>query len=82
LFLFGLGITTILDDLKWDSQNSKSIHALVICIILSRHLSFVIIDLRCLQEMWSGPGVDEDEHLAIVSLNSCFEKGGHGIWSA
>ena len=32
--------------------------------------------------MWSGPGVDEDEHLAIASLNSCFEKGGHGIWSA
>jgi len=32
--------------------------------------------------MWSGPGVDENEHLAIASLNSCFEKGGHGIWSA
>jgi len=82
LFLFGLGITTILDNLKWDSQNSKSIHALAICIILSRHLSFVIIDLRYLQEMWSGPGVDKDELLAIASLNSCFEKGDHGIWSA
>jgi len=42
----------------------------------------VIIDLRCLQEMWSGPGVDEDEHLAIASLNSCSEKRGYGIWLA
>jgi len=42
----------------------------------------VINDLRCLQEMWSGPGVNEDEHLAIASLNSCFENGGHRIWSA
>jgi len=25
--------------------------------------------------MWSGPGVDKDEHLAIASLNSCFENG-------
>jgi len=55
---------------------------LAICIILSRHLPFVIIDLRCLQAMWSGPGVDEDEHLAIASLNSCFKKGSHGIWLA
>ena len=82
MFLFGLGMTTILDDLKWDSQNSKSIHTLAICIIFSRHLLFVISDLRCLQEMWSGPGVNEDEHLAIASLNSCFKKKGHRIWSA
>ena len=80
--LFGLGITTVLDDLKWNGQNSKSIHALAICIILSMHLSFVIIDLRCLQEMWSRLGVDEDKHLAIASLNSCFEKRGYGIWLA
>jgi len=42
----------------------------------------VISDLRCLQEIWSGPGVDKDEHLAIASLNSCFKKGGHRIWLA
>jgi len=82
LFLFGLGMTTILDNLKWDGQSSKSIHVLAICIIFSRHLLFVISNLRCLQEMWSGPGVNENEHLAIASLNFCFEKGSHRIWSA
>jgi len=75
-------MTTILDSLKWDSQNSKSIHMLAICVIFSRHLSFVISDLRCLQEMWSGPEVNKDEHLAMASLNSCFEKEGHRIWLA
>jgi len=29
--------------------------------------------------MWSGPGDDKDEHLAIASLNSCLEKIGHLI---
>jgi len=47
--------------------------------IFSKYLSFVINDLRCLQEIWSELGVDEDKHLAIASLNSCFEKGGHRI---
>jgi len=32
--------------------------------------------------MWSSPGDDEDEHLAIASLNSCLEKVGHLIVSA
>jgi len=82
LFFFGLGITTVLDNLKWDSQNSKLIQALAICTIFSKHLSFVISALRCLQEIWSGLGVDEDKHLAIASLNSCFEKRCHRIWSA
>ena len=72
----------MLDDLKWDGQNSNSIHALAICTNFCKHLLFVISDLRCLQAMWSGPGVDEDEHLAIASLNSCFENGGQWIWSA
>jgi len=63
-------------------MTSNSIHALAICTIFCKHLSFVISDLRCLQEMWSGPGVDEDEHLAIVSLNSYFKNGDHRIWSA
>ena len=47
-------------------QNSKSIHALAICTIFSKHLSFVISDLRCLQEIWSGPGVDDDEHFSLL----------------
>ena len=32
--------------------------------------------------MWSGPGDDKDEHLAIASLSSCLEKVGHSIVSA
>jgi len=55
---------------------------LAIYTIFSKHLSFEISALRCLQEIWSGLGVDKDEHLAIASLNSCFEKGGHRIWLA
>ena len=49
--------------------------------IFSRHLLSVTIGLRCLHEMWSGPGMDNDEHLAMASLNSCLEKGGQSMLS-
>jgi len=75
--LFGLGIITVLAALKWDGQNSKLIQALAMFTIFSRHRSLENRVLRCLQEMWSGPGADDDEHLAIASLNSCLEKAGH-----
>ena len=57
------------------------IHAFAMSTILSRHSLLAMTSLRCLHEMWSGLGVDEDEHLAMVSLNSCLEKGGHSTLS-
>jgi len=78
-FLFGLGIITVLVALKWDGQNSKLIQALATFTIFSKHRSLENRILRCLQEMWSGPGADDDEHLAIASLNSCLEKAGHSM---
>ena len=80
--LFGLGMTMELVDLKWEGQYSNVIQALAICTNFSRHVLCEITALRCLHDMWSGPGVEDDEHLAIASLNSWLEKGGHSTLSA
>jgi len=77
--LFGLGMTTVLADLKREGQYSKLIQALAICTSLSRHVLYKIRDLRCLHKTWSGPGVENNEYLAIVSLNSWLENRGHFI---
>jgi len=77
--LLGLGITTVLVDLKWDSQYSNIKQASAMFLIFSKQRLFDNRDLRYLQEMWSGPGDDKEEHLAIASLNSCLEKVGHSI---
>ena len=44
-------------------------HALAICKIFFMQLSLEIINLRCLQEMWSRLGAEWDKHLAIASLS-------------
>jgi len=80
--LFNLGMTIELADLKWEGQYSNVMQALVICTNFSRHMLCEIKALRCLHDTWSGPGVENDEHLAIVSLNSWLEKGDHSISSA
>jgi len=80
--LFGLGITTELANLKWEGQYSNVMQALAICINFSRHVLCEITALRCLHDTWSGPGVEDDEHLAIASLNSWLEKGGYLTLSA
>ena len=43
--LLGLGITTIVEILKWDGQWPSSIQALVMSMNLQMQLSFLIIDL-------------------------------------
>ena len=53
------------------------IYVLVMQTILLRHSLSLIIGLRCFQETWSSPGVEKKEHLAMASLNSCFEREGH-----
>jgi len=77
--LFGLGMTTVLIDLKWKGQYSNIIQVLAMCTNLSRHVLYEIKALRCLHDTWSGPRVDDDEHLAIVSINSWLENKGHSM---
>ena len=72
----------VLADLKWEDQYSNLKQASAMFISFSKHRSLENRGLRCLQEMWSSPGNDEDEHLAITSLSSCLEKVGYSIVSA
>ena len=58
--LFGLGMTTVWVDLKWDGQYSNVMQALAICTNLSRHVLYEIKALKCLYDIWSGPGVEDD----------------------
>jgi len=67
---------TVLAALKWKSQYSKLIQVSATFTIFFKHRSLENRVLRYFQEMWSGPRADDDEHLAIASLNSCLEKAG------
>jgi len=80
--LLGLGMITVLADLKWEGQYSNLKQASAMFISFSKHRSLESRGLRCLLEMWSGLEDDKDEHLAIVSLSSCLEKVSHLIVSA
>ena len=77
-FLFGLGITTIIDLLKCNSQYPSSIQVLAIWIMISRHSSSLRIILRWLYDNLSGPGAEALLQLAIAILNSSFENKGQG----
>jgi len=57
---------TVLADLKWENQYSNVMQALAMCTSLSRHVLYEIKALRCLHNIWSGLGVEDDEHLAII----------------
>ena len=66
----------IVDDiLKWFGQYPRSIQALAILMTLEIHSSSFIIDLRCLHDSLSSPGVNELLQLPKVNPNSSFEKG-------
>jgi len=45
--------------------------------MLDKHLLSFKIIFRCLQEIWSGSGVDELLHFLIAFLNFFFEKEGY-----
>ena len=45
-FLLGLGMMIVVDFLKYEGQNPRSIQALAILIIMLRHSSFLRITLR------------------------------------
>jgi len=72
-------MTMVLADLKWKGQYSNIIQALVICTNLSRYVLYEIKALRCLYNTWSSPGVDDNEHLAIASINFWLESGGYSM---
>jgi len=52
-------------------------HVLVMLTILDKHLLSSIIDLRYLQEIQFGPGMDVLLYFTIAFLNFFFEKIGH-----
>jgi len=75
--LFSLGITIIVDNLKYNGYEPSSKQALAIFMILLRYASLLIIHLRWHHMSLSGPEVDELLYLVMVFKNSFLEKGGH-----
>jgi len=62
--------------LKCIDYRSRSIHTLAMLMILVRHLSFLMTDLRCFHEIQSGPDMDKLLHLTMTLLNSSLKNGG------
>ena len=77
--LLGLGITTIIEDLKWDGQCPKSIQTLAISMNLLMQSLFLMIDLIWLYINLSGPGADKLLHFLITSISSFLENGIHSV---
>ena len=77
-FLFGLGMTTVIDLLKCDGQYPSLIQVLAIQIMIPRHSSSLKIILRWIYNNLSGLGAEALLQLAIVILNSSFENEGQG----
>ena len=75
-FLFGLGMTIVVDLLKCKGQYFNSIHALVILMIILRQSSSLRIILRWLHDNLSSPRVEELLQLIMACLNSSLEKAG------
>jgi len=75
--LLGLGMITIDNILKWFGQYPKLIHTLAILMTLLMQSSSFRMDLRCLYDSLSGPGVDELLHVPNAILNSFLEKRPH-----
>jgi len=75
--LLGLGITTVINLLKWEGQNPKLIQALAILMMFPKQSLSLRMTLMCLHDNLSGLGVGELLQLAIALLNSSLEKGAH-----
>ena len=73
--LLDLGMTTVVDFLKWESQNTWSIHMLAMLMMVLKQSASLTIALRWLHNNLSGPSVEELLHLAIAFLNSFLENG-------
>ena len=71
---FSLGITTVVEILKYLGQWPKFIQALAVLMILERHSSFLTIIFQCRHDILSGSGAEELLHLWIVDKNSNLEN--------
>ena len=77
--LLGLGMTTVIDILKWDGQWPKSIQVLAISMNLVMYSLLLMILLIWLQVSLSRPGADELLHLSIALISSSLENGVHTL---
>ena len=77
--LLGLGIITVVENLKCDGQYPKSIQALVMFISLNIQSLSLIMNLIWLQVSLSGPKADELLYFSITLINSCLEKEFHSF---
>ena len=75
--LLGLGMTTIVDLLKWEGQNPWSIHALAMLMMVLKQSASLTMALRWLHDNLSGHGVEELLQLVIALLNFSLENGVH-----
>ena len=73
--LFGLGMTIVVDTLKYFGQWPNSMQVSAMLIILDRQSSFVIMIFQWCHISLSGPGEDESLYLLIADLNSYLENG-------
>ena len=60
--LFGLGMTTMVDILKYLGQCPKLIQALGMLMIFERHSSFLMMDFQWRHDILSGPGAKVSMH--------------------
>ena len=77
--LFGLGMITIDDLLKWFGQYPKSIQVFAILIMLVMQTSSVRIVLRWFHDNLSSPEVDKLLYPSNAILNSFFENGAQAV---
>jgi len=72
--LFSLGMTTVVDTLKYLGQWLRLMHASAMLMILERQSSSLMISFQCHHVILSGPGADVSVHLPIADLNLYPEK--------
>jgi len=75
--LLGFGMMIDEDAMKYKGQYPRLIQVLTILMMLSKHLSFLTISLRCFHEIQSSLEVDELLHLSMAIINSFLEKEYH-----
>ena len=73
--LLSLGMTIVVEILKYLGQWPKLMQASVMLMILEKQLSFLMMSFQCLHDILSGPGAEESLHLWIADSNSYLENG-------
>ena len=73
--LLCLGMITIVDLLKWEGQNSRSIHVLAMLMMVLKQSASLTMTLRWLHDNLPGSGIKDLLQLVIALLNSSLENG-------